>query len=293
MSFAAVENNLAEALDPYVTSWLILMRDKGGCGKGAGLLTVKEVAELSGVSVRTLHHYDAIGLLGPAGRTEAGYRLYGDAELARLQQILLLRELGFSLADIRKTIDATSRDRRRAFEQQARLLELKREHIDGLIELARSLAREEGAKVSFEAFDTGKMDEYAARAKEAWGDTPDWSDYQRRSAGRTSEEESAMGEQLMELFVPFAKMAKEGTDPASERAVAQAALIRGFICEHYYECSLETFAGLGRAYGASGEFTRNIDRFAGEGAAEFASRAVEAYCKWDGGATGVHNCRMG
>lgn len=242
------------------------------------MLSVKEVSELAGVSVRTLHHYDRIGLLRPTARTGAGYRLYGDNDLARLQQILLLRELEFPLAEIRSLIDSPTFNRRKALEQQIGLLELKRERIDRLIGLARSLTREDVTDVSFEAFDTSRLDEYAQRAKESWGDTATWKDYERRSAGRTREEDVALGEQMMQLFTPFGQMAAEGADPASDAAKAQARIIQQFISEHYYACSDAIFAQLGRAYGAGGEFTDNINAAAGPGAAEFAARAVEAWC---------------
>lgn len=242
------------------------------------MLTVKEVCNRAGVSARTLHHYDEIGLLVPSERTEAGYRLYSSADLERLQQIMLLRELEFSLSDIRRVLDAPDFDRKKALEQQIELLELKRKRIKDLIELANSLIREEGSDVSFEAFDTTKIDEYAARAKEAWGKTQEYADYERKSSGRSREEEGALGDRLLELFKPFGKMAAEGADPASQEAMTQAGRIREFITEHFYTCSIEVFAQLGQAYGAGGEFTENIDKAAGAGASEFAAKAVEAYC---------------
>ena len=239
--------------------------------------TVHEVAQLAGVSVRTLRHYDKIGLLRPAARTQAGYRLYGDADLERLQQILLFRELEFPLKDIKRILDSPGFNHERALDQQIELLELKREHLGNLIGLARQLKEEGGAAMDFKAFDTSKMDEYARRAKESWGDTPEWSDYERRNAGRTAGENQALGDELMALFAPFGRMAREGADPAGEQARSQAKLIQDFISEHYYACSNEVFAQLGQAYGSGGEFTRNIDAAAGAGAADFAARAVAAY----------------
>jgi len=87
-----------------------------------------------------------------------------------------------------------------------------------------------------------------------------------------------MGEQLMALFVPFGRMAAEGTEPSSAQALAQAATIQQFITDHFYTCTNETFAQLGRAYGAGGEFSENIDAAAGPGAAAFAAQAVAAFC---------------
>ena len=97
------------------------------------MMTVNEVSKLSGVSIRTLHYYDTIGLLHPTEVTEAGYRLYDDAALERLQQILLFRELEFPLKEIRGILDAPNFDRNKALEQQIELLTLKKEHLENLI----------------------------------------------------------------------------------------------------------------------------------------------------------------
>lgn len=241
--------------------------------------TVHEVSELTGVSIRTLQYYDKIGLLHPTARSAAGYRLYGNRDLARLQQVLLFRELEFPLRDIKDIVDNPDFDQVRALEQQIKLLELKREHIDKLIDLARRLQAKGAEDMSFEEFDTSKMDEYAAQAKASWGATPAWQEFEKKSAGRTAEDERVLGNDMMALFVPFGQMAREGADPTGEEARAQARRVQDFITEHYYRCTDEIFAQLGRAYGSGGEFTQNIDRVAGEGAAEFASRAIEAYVK--------------
>lgn len=243
------------------------------------MLTVKEVCELTGISARTLHHYDAIGLLNPAERTDAGYRLYDEADLEKLQQILLFRELEFPLSDIRKIMKAPDFDKKRALEQQLELLEIRRERLDSLIELARSLMSEEKTTMNFDAFDTSKMDEYAARAKASWGKTAEYKEYEQRSAGRTRAEEADKGAQLMALFEPFGRMAAEGADPTGSEAIGQAKRIRDFISANFYTCSIHVFAQLGMSYGAGGEFTENINKAAGPGAAEFAAKAVAAYCE--------------
>lgn len=240
--------------------------------------TVREVSELAHVSVRTLHHYDQIGLLHPSARSEAGYRLYSDEDLERLQQIMLFRELEFPLDDIRSILDSPDYDQSRALEQQIGLLELRREHIDNLIDLAKAMKAMGVRALSFKPFDTSKLDEYAAQAKASWGETPQWKEYERKWADRPKEDEAIMGERLMELFVPFGNMAAQGADPANEEARAQVAAIQAFITENAYTCTNEILAGLGRAYGSGGDFTRNIDEVAGPGAAEFAAAAIERYC---------------
>lgn len=240
--------------------------------------TVHEVSELAHVSVRTLHHYDQIGLLHPSARSEAGYRLYGDEDLQRLQQIMLFRELEFPLADIQSILDSPDYDQGRALEQQIDLLELRREHIDNLIGLAKAMKTMGVRALSFKPFDTSRLDEYAAQAKASWGESPQWKEYERKWAGRPKEDEAAMGERLMGLFVPFGRMAADGADPACEKAQGQVAKIQAFITENAYTCTNEILAGLGRAYGSGGDFTRNINEAAGPGAAEFAATAIEAYC---------------
>ena len=239
--------------------------------------TVHEVSELAGVSVRTLHHYDRIGLLRPHARSAAGYRLYDDADLLRLQQIMLFRELEFPLADVRRILDSPDFDQARALQQQIELLELRREHIDSLIGLARSLQERGVGAMSFEAFDKSKLDAYAAQAKASWGDTPQWAEYEQRWAGRP-QDAAAAGERIMELFVPFGRMAAEGADPASAEAQAQVKALQDYISANFYRCSNEVLAQLGQAYGCGGEFTHNINAAAGPGAGEFAAAAVAAYC---------------
>ena len=120
--------------------------------------TVKEVSALTGVTVRTLRYYDRIGLLRPEAVTEAGYRLYGDVALERLRHILLYRELGFSLREIGTMLDAPGFDCGRALEQQARLLEMKAEHLKHLAEFTRGIQRMGVNTLDFSAFDTREMD---------------------------------------------------------------------------------------------------------------------------------------
>ena len=242
------------------------------------LLTVHEVSELAGISVRALHHYDEIGLLVPNARTEAGYRLYDEDDLMRLQQILLFRVLEFPLADIRRILDSPDFDQGKALEQQIELLEMKREHIANLIDLAKAMKAMGVRALSFKPFDTSKLDEYAAQAKASWGDTPQWVEYEQKWVEKTEEDEGIMGEHLMELFVPFGRMAAENADPECDEAQAQVAAIQSFITENAYTCTNEILAHLGRAYGSGGDFTRNINSAAGPGAAEFAAAAVELYC---------------
>ena len=156
--------------------------------------TVHEVSELAGVSVRALHHYDAIGLLKPTQVTPAGYRLYDDAALARLQTILLFRELRFSLKEIGAILDSPRFDRRQAMKQQVELLSLQRERLDKLIVLARELSEKGGDPMDFSAFDKTRLEQYAAEAKARWGDTEAYREYERRGSDFAA---------IMEVFRAF------------------------------------------------------------------------------------------
>ncbi|MBP0987950.1 MAG: MerR family transcriptional regulator, partial [Oscillospiraceae bacterium] len=147
--------------------------------------TVKEVSELTGISVRTLQYYDRIGLLPPAVRTQAGYRLYDDTALERLQQILLFRELAFPLSEIKEILGSPDFDRNKALRQQIELLELKKEHLENLILFARGIESLGVNHMDFTAFDKSKLEAYAKEAKKAWGHTPEYAESQEKAAQRT------------------------------------------------------------------------------------------------------------
>lgn len=240
------------------------------------MYTVREVSERAGISIRALRHYDTIGLLSATCTTSAGYRLYDDEALARLQQILLFRELEFPLKEIRAILDSPDFDRNEALDQQIRLLELRKERLSGLIELARSMkeGKTKGSNVKFDAFDTGRIDEYAKTAKARWGDTAAYREFERKSAGRTRKDERAMAEDMMDIFRRFGEI-KEA-DPSGSEARALARELQAFITAHYYRCTDEIFLSLASMYADGGEFTANIDAAGGEGTARFASDAIRA-----------------
>ena len=242
------------------------------------MMTVHEVSKLTGVSIRTLQYYDRIGLLHPARYTDAGYRLYDDTALETLQQILLFRELEFSLSEIRQIIQNPSFDRRKALDQQIELLQLKKEHLENLITLARGIQLT-GVKhhMDFSAFDTRKMDEYAAQAKASWGSTPEYREYEQKARGRTREENNALAEEMMNIFREFGAIREKS--PASDTAQALVKKLQDFITEHMYTCSAKVLSGLGMMYAGGGEMTQNIDRYGGNGTADFVNKAIQAFCK--------------
>ena len=241
------------------------------------MMTVHEVSKLTGVSIRTLQYYDSIGLLRPAEYTEAGYRLYDDTALETLQQILLFRDLEFPLKEIKRIIQSPAFDRQKALDQQIELLQLKKEHLEKLIDLARGI-KTTGVKqnMDFSAFDTKKIDEYAAQAKASWGQTSEYHEFEEKTQSRSKEEETALGLQMMTIFAEMGEH-KDG-DPKSETVQALVAKLQSFITKHYYTCSKQILSGLGQMYAAGGDMTVNIDKAGGEGTAAFANEAIKAFC---------------
>ena len=239
--------------------------------------TVKQISSLTGVSVRTLHHYDSIGLLKPTAITEAGYRLYDDAALHRLQQILLLRELGFPLKDIPAILDAPEDVRRQALDDHIRQLEAKRQRLQDKISMASVMKLTEVNNMDFEQFDAKKMDDYSAQAKTLWGKTDAYREYEVKSRGRSKETDKALGDDLMGLFRELGTMRDQAAD--SEAVQNWVKKLQSFITEHYYTCTKQILMGLGQMYAGGGSMTENIDHAGGAGTGEFARQAIEVYCK--------------
>lgn len=246
-------------------------------------LTVSEVSQLAGVSVRTLHHYDRIGLLHPAEVTVAGYRLYGEAELERLQQILFFRELQFPLQEIKKILDSDRFDRNKALDQQIELLEMKKEHLENLILYARGIRMTGVKNMDFSAFDTRKMDEYVQEAKEQWGKSEVYKEFEEKTKDWTEDTARGITEEFISIFSEFGRImsngaAATGADPAGEEAQAQVQKLRDYITRHFYNCTPQILTILGQMYTGDGRFAETIDEAGGVGTADFAGKAIEVYC---------------
>ena len=239
--------------------------------------TVKEVSDISGISVRTLHHYDKIGLLKPTQVTEAGYRLYDDAALARLKMVLLFRELEFSLAEIRRILDDPGFDLQQALERQLDLLLLRRDRLNDIIAHTRQIQKTGVINMDFTAFDTAKMDEYASKAREKWGHTEAYREFEKKTAGQTKKDMADTGSLLMDIFRQMGEI--RHLPPETPEAQELVKTLQNFITKHYYTCTDDILQGLGAMYAAGGEMTDNIDRAGGQGTAAFAQKAIEVYCK--------------
>ncbi|MBR4579709.1 MAG: MerR family transcriptional regulator [Lachnospiraceae bacterium] len=240
------------------------------------MMTVNEVSKLAGVSVRTLQYYDTIGLLKPAEYSESGYRLYDDTDLERLQQILLFRELEFPLKDIKDIINRSDFDKKKALDQQIELLTLKKEHLENLISFARELKKKGAEKMDFSAFDTSKIEEYSKKAKEQWGDTAEYKEYEEKHAKRSKSDGKKVMTDFMEIFKEFGRM--KDSDPTSKEASDMVLKLKNYISEHFYQCSNEILSGLGQMYVSGNEFTENINKAGGEGTAEFVNKAIQSFC---------------
>jgi DNA-binding transcriptional MerR regulator len=242
-------------------------------------MKVKEVAELVGISVRTLHHYDDIGLLTPEQTTESGYRLYSDENLETLQQILFFRELGFPLNQIREIIHSPGFNRNEALEMHRSLLLEKRRRLDQMIAtIDKTMKHAKGEiqmtnKEKFEGFDFSS-NPYEQEARERWGN--DAVDRSKAKLGNMSKEEQGqLGTEMNEIYQRLAAL--RHVSPESEEA--QAAIHEWYVfLNRMGSYSLEAFAGLGRMYVDDERFTKNIDKF-GEGLAQFMCDTMAVYAE--------------
>ena len=241
------------------------------------MMTVNEVSKLTGVSIRTLQYYDTIGLLPPTEYTEAGYRLYDDTAMERLQQILLFRELEFPLKEIRRIIDSPDFNRNKALEQQMKLLTMKKEHLEGLISFARKIKETGVNKMDFQVFNTTKMDEYTKKAKEQWGQTAEYKEYEEKTSKQSLEAQKQALQNFMLIFVEFGKMMDK--KPEDSDVQLKVKEFQDYITDHFYKCSNEILKGLGEMYVSGDEFTENIDKAAGDGTAVFVAKAIDIYCQ--------------
>jgi len=237
------------------------------------MMTVREVSRRTGVSVRTLHHYDAIGLLKPSAVTDAGYRLYDEEALARLHTILLFRELQFPLDQIKAILDSPDFDRDAALEQQIKLLELEHKRLGTLLRRARA-TRNGGTDMDFEMFDKTELEQYKEEAKARWGSTAAWQEQENKAAAGA--DMNAAGAALMGKFAQLGALKCSPDSPEAQRWAGE---LQQFITDNFYTCTREILAGLGQMYRLDERFRKNIDKAGGPGTAQLAAEAIAVYCK--------------
>lgn len=237
-------------------------------------MKVKEVAELVGISVRTLHHYDDIGLLEPEETTEAGYRMYSEHDLEKLQQILFFRELGFPLKKIKQIMSSPSFNRQEALMLHHSMLMEKRSQLDRVIRtVEKTIAHAKGeimmtSKEKFEGFDFSR-NPYEQEARERWGDKA--VDDSKAKLGKM--DEATIKDEMNAIYTKLAALRHD----SAQSDAAQAAIKEWYdFLNKLGSYSLDAFKGLGQMYVADERFTKNIDQF-GEGLAQFMCDAMAAY----------------
>ncbi|PRY44383.1 transcriptional regulator [Geodermatophilus tzadiensis] len=244
-------------------------------------MNVGEVAALAGVTVRTLHHYDRIGLLSPSGRTAAGYRRYSAADLDRLHQVLLYRELGFPLEEVATLLDDPSADPVEHLRRQHRLL---RDRLDRTAAMVAAVekemeARQMGISLTprerFEVFGDHDPEQYEAEVQERWGDTDAYRESSRRAAAYTKDDWVRVTAEGEDVEARMAAALQAGVAPDSPEAMDLAEEARQQISRNFYDCSPEVHAGLGRLYVEDERFTAHYERRAA-GLAQWVSTAVQA-----------------
>jgi DNA-binding transcriptional MerR regulator len=239
------------------------------------------VARLAGVTVRTLHHYDRIGLLSPSGRTATGYRVYGAHDLDRLHQVLVYRELGFPLEEVAALLDDAHTDPEAHLRRQHGLLRDRLERTRAVIAaLEKEMeARQMGISLTpeekFELFGEGYSEDYEREAEERWGETEAWAQSARRTSAYTKADWVAIKAEADDVQQRFATAMRAGSPADSAEAMAVAEDHRQHISRWFYDCPPAMHAGLGRMYVEDERFAATYEKVA-PGLAQYVSTAVQA-----------------
>ncbi|HEL2685073.1 TPA: MerR family transcriptional regulator [Streptococcus suis] len=236
--------------------------------------TVKEMSQLSGISVRTLHYYDEINLLTPSFIAENGYRYYDNEAFEKLQEILLFRELEFPLKEIKKIVGNAAYDREAALKDQIQLLELKKRHLEKVIQHAKTLQQKGENYMNFEVFDKSDLLAFQEEAKERWGNT---AAFQEFSAKTNKEGFAQISSEMSGIMMKFGQLKKLSADDS--KVQSQVEVLKTYISDNFYECTNEVLASLGQMYALDNRFSHYIDHAGGPGTATFVSQAIAIYCK--------------
>ena len=239
-------------------------------------MSVHEVAKLTGITARTLHYYDEIGLLKPTKVTESGYRMYDDTALSRLQNILLFRELEFPLKEIKVILDSPDFDPSEAIAQQIELLELQYKHIGELIIFAREIQNKGVTTMNFDVFDKSEIKKYEAEVKAKWGNTKAYQEYEQKDIARNEGDYSKIANELMTIFSELGEL--KHLTPNADEVQKKISALQKFITDNYYVCTNEILSGLSEMYVCDERFKSNIDKAGGDGTAGFVKQAIAVYC---------------
>lgn len=232
------------------------------------LRTVSEVAELTGVTVRTLHHYDAMGLLVPSERSESGYRLYSPEDLTRLREVLTWRRLGVPLREIGGLLDDPEIDRLEVLRRQREAIAKQSEQLDELAAaIDEAIAKYDGS-VQMSKTDQSVIDalggfdpaEYEAEAEQAWGDTDAYRESERRTAAYGPEDWKRIKAEADEIVASLAALYEDGAPPSSDEVLSAAERHREHITARFYECTPEIHRGLGEMYVSDPRFRQSMEK---------------------------------
>ena len=238
-------------------------------------MQIKEFSRFTGVSVRTLHYYDEIGLLKPARVDKAtGYRYYDEHSLLRMQEILFYRELDFPLKHIEEILTSPNYDKHKALPAQKEMLILKKERLERLIFAIDGATKGENV---MKAFDNTEFEKYKAEAQEKWGSTDAYKEHQEKTKGYSKDKWNSMAAGMDAIMGQFAASMKQGDAPDSAAAQDLVKALQSHITENYYTCTKEILFGLGQMYVADERFKNNIDKH-GDGTAAFICEAIAVYC---------------
>lgn len=246
------------------------------------MLRVSELAEVSGVSIRTLHYYDEIGLLRPSARSAAGYRLYRESEVMRLQQILIRRTLGFSLAEIGRALDDPAFDQRAALMAQREALSRRLTDTRGMIDSIDAALQAlddknpfEEKQMTQELFDGFDSAEHEDEVRQRWGGTDAYRISSKRVKGYTTEDWMEYKAEAAAIYADLHALMAAGEAPASPAAIGIAERHRLSIDRWFYPCSHGMHAGLADMYEADARFRESIDEH-GEGLAAYLAATIRA-----------------
>ena len=242
---------------------------------------VSEVGKIAGVTVRTLHHYDEIGLLVPSQRSGSGYRHYTDADLQRLQQILVFKELGFTLDAIATLLEESDAERKAALQsQRERMLGELTKTEAVLRAIDNAITALEGGKSMdtsemFDGFDEFQNKEYAEEAKQRWGDTDAYKESMRRTKQYKKEDWQRMKAESEAITLGVAELMNAGRKPTDKEVTALAEQHRLHIDRWFYPCTHKMHVALGEMYIADPRFTETYEKIS-PGLAQFLSTAIKA-----------------
>lgn len=236
--------------------------------------TIKEVSEISGLSIRALQHYDNIGLLKATERTKTDYRLYDMNSIEKLQKILLFKELEIPLKEIKIILD-NEYDMNIIIDEQIEILNLKKKRLENLIIFAKKLKVKGENIMDFSVFDNKQIDDYVSRAKERWGNSKEYQEFDIKTKKLSEVSKKVIYDEFIQIFKEFGEF--KNLDIKEMKVQEKVRKLQNYITEHFYKCSDNILLNLGEMYAFDGEFKDNINRIGGEGTAEFIKNSIVYY----------------